>query len=125
MMHPHSARTSAEFAAAWWANYFFAPDIAADDLDEVDPTTAVLKTTPVALPGSVVDDGAIAQEQVSRLFTGISERVAAELSQGRPARLYVSDHAVDPMLDDALAEAGIDLADGRLAFRSDPGMAPI
>lgn len=78
--------------------------------------TAVLKSTPVVLPGSAVDDGAIAQEQVSRLFTGLSVRVAAELSRGRPARLYVGDHALDPMLDDALAEAGIDLADDCLEF---------
>ncbi|WP_431921324.1 hypothetical protein [Nonomuraea jabiensis] len=116
MMHPHVASSSAEFAAAWWVNYFVATGVDAADLGEVDLTAAVLGSGTTVLPRSAVAEGLVTQEQVSRLFTAIAERVTAALHQGRSAQLYVSHHAVDPILDDALAEAGIDLADGRLAF---------
>ncbi|MFC7582347.1 hypothetical protein ACFQYP_00035 [Nonomuraea antimicrobica] len=52
--------------------------------------------TVAAMPGSVVDDGVINEEQVCRLFTGIAERVRAELGHGRRVRLQVSHHSVDP-----------------------------
>ncbi|MGV9386504.1 hypothetical protein ACWDRB_62635 [Nonomuraea sp. NPDC003707] len=116
MIHPHAACSSADFAAAWWANYLCAPDVDEGDLTEVDPATAVLEPTTAAMPGSAADEGVISQEQVSRLFTGIAERVTAELGYGRRVRLRVSHHAVDPILGDALADAEIDLSDGRLAF---------
>ncbi|WP_433444784.1 hypothetical protein [Nonomuraea sp. CA-141351] len=46
----------------------------------------------------------------------VRRRVVGELGHGRRVRLQVSHHAVDPILGDALAEAEIDLSDGRLAF---------
>ncbi|WP_431920831.1 hypothetical protein [Nonomuraea jabiensis] len=117
MISAHAARSSAEFAAAWWANYLCAPDVDEGDLAEkVAPATTVLEPTTAAMPGSAVDEGVISQEQVSRLFTGIAERVRAELGHGRRVRLQMSHHAVDPILGDALADAEIDLSDGRLAF---------
>ncbi|MEV4360159.1 hypothetical protein [Nonomuraea sp. NPDC049625] len=116
MISAHAARSSAEFAAAWWANYLCAPDVEEGDLAEVDPATAVLEPTIAVMPASAVDEGVISQEQVSRLFTGIAERVRVEVGHGRRVRLQVSRHAVDAILGGALADAEIDLSDGRLAF---------